>query len=131
MRPIVGLIIIAVIAISAYYDWNVGTIPHAASPHNGMAEEGSHNTDIDNITEEQNEETESSQVGSISLQFQEVVVGPGQTVYGIVKELNDELIYAPNKVVEDFEALNPSVLSHEIIIGHSYRFPIYSSNTNE
>lgn len=121
MRPILVLVIVILLSASAYYDLKVGTIPNAASFE---ANEES----VEQI--ETNDNTEETNV-NISLPYKEVNVKGGQTVYGIVKSLHEEqgivLTRPPHIVVEDFEALNPNVEAHQIIIGHTYRFPMYTT----
>ncbi|MDG5788766.1 hypothetical protein QA612_14940 [Evansella sp. AB-P1] len=110
MRPIIGLAIIILLIVSVYYDLSVGTIPQSSAS---------------NLTNEI-KETDDLQEDKI-VPYQEVIVEAGQTVYGIVQALHADqgISTPPHLVVEDFEALNPNTKAHEIIIGHSYRFPLY------
>ncbi|MDQ0254392.1 hypothetical protein J2S74_001767 [Evansella vedderi] len=128
MRPIIVLAIIMLFSTSAYYDLRVGTIPHS-SPF--VAQEEEHPPIPDEIDKIEEDDDQIESPGNISLPYEEVIVEAGQTVYGIVKSLHgeNEMTYPPHKVVEDFEALNPNVTAHQIIIGHSYRFPIYRSTS--
>lgn len=118
MRPILVLALIILLSASAYYDLKVGTIPNASSFE---INETSEATEIEENTEERS--------GEVSLPYEEILVEAGQTVYGIVKSIHEEhdlrLTRPPHIVVEDFEALNPNVQAHQIIIGHTYRFPLY------
>ncbi|MFA9559362.1 hypothetical protein ACERII_18780 [Evansella sp. AB-rgal1] len=115
MRPILILSFIIFLGISAYYDLTEGTIPQSLQ-----------------YTEDNNVESNGLETGSneaMSIPYQEVIVEAGHTVYGIVQALHEKqgLRFAPPKVVDDFEALNPNVKAHEIIIGHTYRFPLYDN----
>ena len=111
MRPLIVFIIIIIVAVSAYYDLQEGTIPHLNNENSESIE--SHNDSAP--PQDKN--------------FEEVKVEAGQTVYAIVQEVNEgHFNKAPHQVIKDFETLNPQVSAHEIIIGHSYRFPIYTKN---
>ena len=116
MRPILVIVIILLFIMSTFYDLNIGTIPDRNN-------DGAIETPADV------EETEPSQSqGELSLSYQEIIVESGHTVYGIVKALHEEdgFVIPPHMVVEDFEALNPKVEAHKILIGQAYRFPVYS-----
>ncbi|MBU9722459.1 MULTISPECIES: hypothetical protein [Bacillaceae] len=124
MRPLLVFIIIMVFIISAFYDLNVGTIPHSSNIHaNEKTEETVDSTESIQGSSETDEQTG----GQISLPYQEVIVDSGQTVYGIVKALHEgkNFTVAPHTVVEDFEALNSDIVAHQILVGEVYRFPIY------
>lgn len=120
MRPLLILVIIVLFIVSAYYDLRVGTIPD----NNTVYE--NHELDV-NENDEENEDLELMESNE-PIPYIEVVVERGQTVYEIVRFINGENNFteAPHKVIEDFEKLNPNVSAHDIIIGHTYRFPIYN-----
>ncbi|MBU9712101.1 hypothetical protein [Evansella tamaricis] len=117
MRPLLVLIIAILVSVSAYYDLRNGTIPQVSS-HNEI--------DIEEL--EQMEETTDEPSNQVSLPYQEVIVESGHTVYGVVRALHDDSFsIPPYKVVDDFEALNPQVEAHKILVGEIYRFPLYAS----
>ncbi len=125
MRPILVLAIIIIFIASAYYDLNIGSIPEQSS-------------DITPESDLEVTETDSLDVqadGDPALSYEEIIVEPGHTVYGIVQALHDHeqvpLTVQAEQVVNDFEALNPEVGAHQIIVGEAYRFPIYKSSNNE
>ncbi|SDY53260.1 hypothetical protein SAMN05421736_102195 [Evansella caseinilytica] len=121
MRPILIVAITIFLGFSVYYDLNTGTIPHSTESEPGS----------DTIPTDDRSEQDVS-TGDISFPYQEVIVESGQTVYGIVKVLHDEEFTVPAyEVIDDFEALNPHVNAHEILIGQTYRFPLYPPTTDE
>lgn len=122
MRPLLVLVIIILFIASAYYDLQVGTIPYNNPVDDKHENEEGDRNEINNETSDQ--ETEVREIPYV-----EVIVEAGQTVYEIVRKMNEEngFVESPHKVIADFEALNPNISAHEIIIGHTYRFPLYPS----
>ncbi|PYZ94285.1 hypothetical protein CR194_01745 [Salipaludibacillus keqinensis] len=119
MRPIILLIILGIVLFSIRIDLTSGTIPS-----NQMEEPFNQQIHI-----EDNEEESLAN----SLNYQEVIVEPGQTVYGIVQQLHESQSFnvSLHDVLYDFEKLNPEVSAHYLIAGEAYKFPIYVMPSTE
>jgi hypothetical protein len=108
LRKLIYFSLFCVVAYSCYYDWSIGTLPAA------MTATASDEVIIIDATEEE------------SIPSMEVTVMNGETVLSIVERINDG--YLPSsmqKIVDDFEALNPSITAHIIKSGKTYSFPLY------
>ncbi|SER69249.1 hypothetical protein [Salipaludibacillus aurantiacus] len=123
MRPIILLVILIIVIVSVRIDLTSGTIPFQQSA--GMEETGEMNDKYSDPPEELEEPEEPSS----PLPYQEVIVEPGQTVYGVVQRLHgEELFNIPlHEVLEDFEALNPDISPHHLLAGETYKFPLYET----
>ncbi|WP_035186157.1 LysM peptidoglycan-binding domain-containing protein [Alteribacter aurantiacus] len=106
-----GLILI--LSVSVYYDLTEGTLPDTSLSQGQVARDESVDVQV--------------QTQPATLEYQEVIVQSGHTVYTIVKALHQDALLESNfeKIVTDFERLNPNVSAHEIRVGQTYRFPIY------
>ena len=60
--------------------------------------------------------------------FEEIQVKNGDTVLGIVEELNPDFTQPISKITKDFTELNKGLSPTKIQSGKSYKFPLYSSN---
>lgn len=123
MRPIIILIIIIIVAISIRLDLTTGTIPQ-------YNDDTIENTEVNSEQEVSIDELEPKSATNTSPVFQEVMVESGQTVYGITQQLHgiDEFNVSIQEVSQDFEALNPNTVAHELMAGEVYKFPIYQNN---
>ncbi|WP_416149353.1 hypothetical protein ACM26V_24405 [Salipaludibacillus sp. HK11] len=120
MRPIILLLIIITIAISVRIDLTTGTIPEKSTKEKSLQEELTENNEEMPLT--------------ISpLPFQEVMVEPGQTVYGVTQQLHDASNFAIplGDVLFDFESLNPGISADKLIAGEVYKFPLYEQTPIE
>ncbi|MGL4521843.1 MAG: hypothetical protein ACRCWQ_04795 [Bacilli bacterium] len=64
---------------------------------------------------------------SNALPFKTMRVASGQTVLSIVSTLNENATPASiQRIVADFEKLNPSISANEIVDGVIYKFPLYA-----
>lgn len=77
-------------------------------------------------------EAEAETAGSMSLQqetsymIREVM--PGETVLSITEKLHQQTLPVPiETIVADFEKANQQAQAEKIVVGKSYKFPIYSS----
>lgn len=102
MKKFLGLCLAALVIYTMYYDLHTGTLPHSpkaeASP-----------------TEQEED----------AMPSKEVKVKPGATVLSIAEHLDHKSSVPIEKVVSDFEKLNPGVEANSITIGKTYRFPVY------
>ncbi|UCZ54536.1 hypothetical protein LGQ02_07180 [Bacillus shivajii] len=127
MRPILVLTIIIIVIASAYYDLNTGTIPDQSINESPEPEL------VASQLEDDIDDSDESDIAEPALAYEEVIVEAGHTVYGIVQALHQDEPFnvQAEQVVNDFEALNPQIEAHRIIVGESYRFPLYSTISDE
>lgn len=92
-----------------FFDLQVGTIPTK------------HITTV--ATESKSDHTSKSLPN-----FEEIQVKNGDTVLGIVEELNPEFNQPISQITKDFTELNKGLSPTKIQSGKSYKFPLYSSN---
>ncbi|MBB6175282.1 Tfp pilus assembly protein FimV [Anoxybacillus tengchongensis] len=60
------------------------------------------------------------------LPYREVTVQRGDTLLSIIeREINGQLPVPIDKLIADFQALNPHVNAHSLQIGKTYRIPQY------
>ncbi|WP_088041744.1 hypothetical protein [Bacillus sp. EAC] len=59
--------------------------------------------------------------------FEEIQVKAGDTVLGIIEELNPDYNQPISQITKDFSKLNNGLSATKIQSGKSYKFPIYSS----
>ncbi|HET7579808.1 MAG TPA: LysM domain-containing protein [Bacillales bacterium] len=106
MKGFLGVCLAALVLYSIYYDLKIGTLP--TTTHAATVESGAHHS------------------SKINIPFKKVKVQPGETVLSIVEQLQGSKAVGIQKIVHDFEKLNPGVDANEIQIGHIYRFPVYN-----
>lgn len=94
-----------------YYDLQIGTLP-AFSMTNAIKK-----TAVNTQSEEKNEQP--------SIQFYEVKIKQGDTVLSITERYHGSLPASIETIVKDFESLNSKVKAEAILLGETYRFPIY------
>lgn len=60
------------------------------------------------------------------IQFVTKKVKQGETVLSIVEQLHKESVSVPiETIASDFERLNENTKANKIIIGQTYKFPVY------
>ncbi|HET7628448.1 MAG TPA: hypothetical protein VFK44_08670 [Bacillales bacterium] len=99
------------VAYTAYYDITYGTIP---TSHNAGGAETSTAARTEN---------EEERIPATSWK-----VHPGETVLSISEKLNGNAKASIEKIVSDFKKLNPGVNVHQLQIGKTYRFPVYTQS---
>ncbi|MBB5173902.1 hypothetical protein [Texcoconibacillus texcoconensis] len=115
MKASLLFIIIILVTTSVVYDLRVGTLPKDNSSTNDEAP-----TEM------------SDDAFAMDEPFQEVIVEEGYTVLRITKALHGgEYPVSKQQILDDFSRLNPEATPKHIMIGHSYRFPLYETDTNE
>jgi hypothetical protein len=102
---IIGLFLCYII----YYDFKIGTLP-AFSMTNA---EKVQKTKIEKMNEQP------------TIPFYEVKIKQGDTVLSITERYHGSLPSSIEKIVKDFEVLNSNVKAEAILLGKTYRFPIY------
>lgn len=95
---------------SLLYDWSTGVLEFDVTPTN---------------TEEDQKE-KNNHGNKASFQAVPYQVQSGDTVLSILEQLNPHLnMYSMEKVIEDFQSLNPGIDPHSILNGNTYLFPVY------
>ncbi|TMW73820.1 hypothetical protein [Alteribacter natronophilus] len=112
--------LVVVLAFSVYYDLTEGTLPDQSAPP---------------AAEQQDEpagEAVPAPQEPEEPPYQEVIVQSGHTVYTIVQALHQGQVIEANfeRIVTDFERLNPETDAHAIQTGQTYRFPLYPDASN-
>ncbi|HEU5138773.1 MAG TPA: hypothetical protein VFT51_02290 [Bacillales bacterium] len=107
MKGFLGLCLAVLVVYTIYYDLEYGTLPHTSKA----------------ATVETHKQQDKPKIPS-----RKIKAKPGQTVLSIVEKLNGSNPVSIQKVVHDFEKLNPDVEASQIQIGKTYRFPIYHKN---
>ncbi|WP_461202368.1 type IV pilus assembly protein FimV [Anoxybacillus sp. TBDG-1] len=70
--------------------------------------------------------TEKTMKQTKELPYREVTIQRGDTLLSIVeREMNGQLPVSIDKLIADFEALNPHVNAHSLQIGKTYLIPQY------
>ncbi|MBM7097066.1 MULTISPECIES: hypothetical protein [Alteribacter] len=118
MKQLLIFGLVVVLAISVYYDLTEGTLPNTTNGYEDTSQENSPVT---------------APPPADTLHYQEVIVQSGHTVYTIVKALHQDVLLDADfeKIVTDFEKLNPDVNAHDIRIGSTYRFPVYKETLQQ
>ncbi|MDQ0213888.1 ketopantoate hydroxymethyltransferase [Oikeobacillus pervagus] len=106
MKKIVGFLIFLIISVSVVYDMKVGSLPSSKTE-----------TTLKN---------ESISVTQTTIPYQEVKIKGGDTVLSITEHLhNQALPVSIEQVISDFEKLNNGMAPEDILIGGSYKIPVY------
>jgi len=104
MKKIVYLLLILLFCYSIFFDLRVGTIPH----HSLLQSNQTISTTSKNLPASE-----------------EIQVKSGDTVLGIVEQLNPHIQKPISEITKDFSLLNNGQTASTIRIGKSYKFPIY------
>ncbi len=105
MKKLVGLLLFILIIYCIYFDMTVGTLPHDHS---------------------QKAVTETIEKPDSTIPYFEASVEPGDTLITIVEhKLGRPLNVSMDKLIRDFQTLNPGQPANQIQIGKTYRFPYY------
>ncbi|PGZ92019.1 MULTISPECIES: hypothetical protein [unclassified Bacillus (in: firmicutes)] len=111
MKKIAFLLGSLLLAYIIFFDLQVGTIP---TKH------------IATVAKATKSETK-SETKSISLpKYEKIQVKNGDTVLGIIEDLNPDFNQPISQITKDFSALNNGLSPTKIQSGKSYKFPIYS-----
>ncbi|PYZ98648.1 hypothetical protein CR205_08745 [Alteribacter lacisalsi] len=118
MKQVLVFGLVVVLAFSVYYDLTEGTLPDRS---------GTGAADAPELQEETPGAQEQEVPPPLEISYQEVIVQSGHTVYTIVQALHQGQVIEANfeRIVTDFELLNPQTDAHAIQTGQTYRFPIY------
>ncbi|HZG69952.1 MAG TPA: hypothetical protein VEY51_00315 [Chondromyces sp.] len=101
-----SFLIIAVVITSIIFDLKVGTLPHAES--------------------KKMKEKEVTAVTTSSIPFEEITIKGGDTVLTVAEQLHPEgLPVSIDQVIDDFEKLNDGLSPEKILIGRTYKIPVY------
>jgi cell division protein YceG involved in septum cleavage len=103
MRKYFYLLLILLISYSIFFDLKVGTIPH-----HGLLQTKQTIATPNNLPT-----------------YEEIQVKSGDTVLGIVEQLNPHYQKPISDIIKDFSHLNNGQAASTIRIGKSYKFPIY------
>lgn len=101
LKKIIFLILLAIVLYSIYFDITIGTLPAATTPA---------------IADEQ----------EASLPYKKIEVKAGDTLLSIIEHEEGRLPKPINTIILDFQELNNGLSPHELQIGKSYNFPVYS-----
>jgi len=101
VKKILTLLFTALITYSVYFDMTIGTLPAVSTP----------------VTAQ---ESPSDQP------YIEIEVKPGDTLLSIIEREEGSLPKPINTIILDFQELNDGHSPHELQIGKTYKFPIYS-----
>lgn len=112
MKGFLGFILAVLVVYSIYYDLQFGTIPNMTK----AATVGTHL--------KPNKKTGHPEKKQIP--YKKTKVQPGATVLTVVEHLNGNTSVSIQKIIRDFEKLNPGVDANKIKIGHTYLFPVYN-----
>jgi hypothetical protein len=105
MKKLAGLLLSGLIIYCVYFDMTVGTLPYE---HTKTAV------------------TETIVKPDSNIPYFETSVEPGDTLITIVEhKLRKPLPVSMNKLIHDFQSLNPGQAADKIQIGKTYRFPFY------
>ncbi|MFY4776373.1 hypothetical protein [Metabacillus sp. RGM 3146] len=108
MKRSLFLLILSFLCYIVYYDLSKGTLPAVT-------------------THAQEKIAEVSTVEVSHKGYESVKVQSGDTVLSVMESLNSSS--SPNlsieKSIKDFEALNPGTKAEQIVIGKTYKFPVY------
>ncbi|HET7657407.1 MAG TPA: hypothetical protein VFK37_03880 [Bacillales bacterium] len=111
MKGFIGFCLAILVIYSIYYDLQYGTIPNT--------------TKAATVNAQLKKDKTPSQPEHKEIPHQKVQVQPGATVLSIVEHINKQSSVSIQKVVHDFEFLNPGVDANKIKIGQTYLFPVY------
>lgn len=105
MKKLIGLLLAALVIYTMYYDLHTGTLPDSPKAQASSAQQK------ENV-----------------MPSKKVKVKPGATVLSISEHLNQNATVPIQKVIDDFEKLNPNVKANRITIGETYQFPVYEDS---
>lgn len=101
LKKLIALVFIGLVIYSAYFDLTIGTLPAASTPA-------------------------AAQESPSVLPYKEIEVKPGDTLLSIIEREEGSLPKSINTIILDFQELNNGHSPHELQIGKTYKFPIYS-----
>ncbi|MEH7454052.1 MULTISPECIES: hypothetical protein [Bacillaceae] len=108
MKKIAFLLGSLLLAYIIFFDLQVGTIP---TKH------------IATVAKATKSETKATSLPK----YEKIQVKNGDTVLGIIEDLNPDFNQPISQITKDFSALNNGLSPTKIQSGKSYKFPIYSS----
>ena len=108
MKKIAFLFGSLLLAYIIFFDLQVGTIP---------------TKNIATVAKASKSETKISSLPK----YEKIQVKNGDTVLGIIEDLNPDFNQPISQITKDFTALNDGLPPAKIQSGKSYKFPIYSS----
>lgn len=110
MRKILYFFGVLLVIYIIFFDLNVGTIPtkHIAS----VATES---------------KSKSIKTTNSDQKFEKIQVKNGDTVLGIIEEINPDFDQPISQLTKDFSKLNNGLSPTKIQAGKAYKFPVYSS----
>lgn len=110
MKRLLTVITFLLLIYIVYYDLKIGTLP--TFPQEDVMEVVQQKAATLNTDE--------------PIPYQNIQVKKGDTVLSIVERIHGETVdISIETIVSDFEQLNKSTKAHNILIGQTYKFPIY------
>ncbi|CEG27877.1 hypothetical protein [Bacillus sp. B-jedd] len=106
MKKMAVSLLILTLILSIYTDLTKGTLP--VNRH---------------VQEEPVEEMKES---TPDRPFYKATIMPGQTLLSIIEQKHGKVPVPINKMIEDFQVLNPGVTPEKLQIGKEYLFPSYA-----
>ncbi|TCP31128.1 hypothetical protein EV207_1033 [Scopulibacillus darangshiensis] len=104
MKKLIIISILGLVGWTSYSDMTEGVLP--------SADTGQRKTDV---------------TQTVTIPYKNYQVAPGDTVLSVVEKLNPNDTIAIQRMVNDFNKLNPNTDPNHIRIGRSYAFPIYKN----
>ncbi len=105
MKKLIALLFILLIGYSVFFDVTKGTLP---------------STDSIPVTTNSDDKALPS--------YKEIKIKSGDTLLTIMEREEGKLVKPINTIMLDFQELNDGVSPHELQIGKTYKFPIYSES---
>ncbi|QOR65544.1 hypothetical protein IM538_17280 [Cytobacillus suaedae] len=107
MKKFIGVLLALFLLYIVYHDVTQGTLPSMKEQPVAAAEQVS------------------QPVESQKIPFQTVTIKAGDTVLSLTESLSNVNV-SIEKIIADFENLNPKATANSIIIGREYKIPVYS-----
>ena len=105
MKKLIALLFILLIGYSVFFDVTKGTLP---------------STESIPVTTSPDDKALPS--------YKEIKIKSGDTLLTIMEREEGKLVKPINTIMLDFQELNDGVSPHELQIGKTYKFPIYSES---
>jgi hypothetical protein len=107
MKKLVSMLVLVFIIYIVYHDVTKGTLP--------------------TYTQKQPDIQTTSSESNTDINYKIIEVKAGDTILSIVeKDRNGPLPVSIEKLIKDFEILNPGVKAEALQIGKTYKFPVYN-----
>lgn len=108
MKKLIGVLLAFFLLYIVYHDVTQGTLPSInEQPVSAATQKVSHS------------------VESQTIPFQKIKIKAGDTVLSLTESFSNVTV-SIEKVIVDFESLNPKATANSIIIGKEYKIPVYT-----